>query len=191
MLDQVLRFMAAELDAHLRRRFDLPADAVTAGPLVDAEGRAAVKGRLAVSLVRIEEERLHPQRQRVPKVVEAEGELRTPLQPTLHLNLYVLVAASTQIGYLEGLKMLGAAMAFLQSRVAWTRDEAPGLPDGLDGIVVELHSPDFDESNHLWGLLGARYRPSALYRVRSLPVQDGRLGEPLPPARAVDLEGLR
>lgn len=35
-------------------------------------------------------------------------------------------------------------------------------------MIVELVSPTFEQQNHIWGGMGAKYMPSALYKVRLL-----------------------
>ena len=41
----------------------------------------------------------------------------------------------------------------------------------IEKLIVEMISLTFEQQNHMWGTLGAKYLPSVLYKVRMLVVQ--------------------
>lgn len=164
MIEGALHFLCTRLDAHLRRRFGLTSDAARLGPIVDDDGRVAGGGRVVMSLVRIEEE--HPR----PHHGGRRGG-RGDARPPTCLSAYLLVAASGAVDYREGLKALDATVTFFEAHAGFERARYGELPEALDGMVIELISLDFAAMNNLWACLGARYRPSALYRLRSVPVE--------------------
>ena len=82
-------------------------------------------------------------------------------------------------------------LTFFQGKQKFTFANSPGPNPPLGGIVefslaMDLLSLSFEEVNHLWGFLGTRQSPSAIFRGRLVVVSDQRLLETA--ARIQDLE---
>lgn len=45
----------------------------------------------------------------------------------------------------------------------------------VEKIMMDVFSMNFEQINHLWGILGGKYIPSVLYKLRILPVQKSEL----------------
>ena len=98
------------------------------------------------------------------------------------LNLAVLVAA-THTTYTDALVALSRAILFFQSHHVFT--PANVAPDSLTTnapvnaldrleefkLIFNLCSPTLEEVNHLWGTLGGKQFPFALYTVRMLEMR--------------------
>lgn len=141
---------------------------------------AANRERLLISVVNIQEER---SMRNAPAYVRDDATLRIRYEnPPVCLNLAVLVAA-THARYDDALRALSRAILFFQHRNAFTQDDVhpQSLVDGAPGndldrlstfrLSFALWSPSFEEVNDLWGMLGGKQFPSALYSMRMLELQ--------------------
>ena len=117
---------------------------------------------LALSLVNVEEERIL--RNQAP-VVCRDGDQAEFATAPLKLHLYLLVSANFN-EYIDSLRYLAYAMSFFQTKAVFNHQNAPGMHADLEQLNLELHSLTFEQLNQLWGALGAKYVPSALYVVK-------------------------
>ena len=56
----------------------------------------------------------------------------------------------------------------------FTSENSPGLDPRIEKLIVELYSLSFEQQHHLWGILGAKYLPSVMYRVRMITIQEAQ-----------------
>lgn len=135
-----------------------------------------LENHLVLTLVNIEEEH-----------TLKNGEVTTPIgtggvgyrNRPIHLNLLLLFSANYR-NYATALRRLTQALTFFQGKRKFTAANSPGsnLPQGgiVDfTLVMDLISLTFEQVNHLWGVLGAKQIPFALYRGRLVVVLDQRL----------------
>jgi hypothetical protein len=138
------------------------------------------RGPVVLTVVNVLEERTL---KNLPNHVRDDAALRVSYQnPPVFLNLAVLVAA-THTTYSQALVALSRAIAFFQYRNVFTQDtvapaslttDAPvSEADQLEEfkLVFNLTSPTIEEVNYLWGTLGGRQYPFALYSVRMLEMR--------------------
>lgn len=135
-----------------------------------------LENHMVLSLVNIEEERALRNGKVFASTGPTEGVYRN--RP-VHLNLFLLFSANYR-NYGTALKRLAQVLAFFQGKQKFTLANSPGaLPPqaGLTefSLAMDLLSPTFEEVNHLWGFLGARQMPFALYRARLVAVSDDRV----------------
>jgi hypothetical protein len=140
---------------------------------------------LSLSLVNIEEER-------VTKSQEAftsgpNGRV-SHINPELKLNLYILICANFTT-YKTGLEFLSGAIRFFQTKHVFTPQNTSDLDSGIKKLIVDLHTISFEQQNHLWGALGAKYLPSVMYRVRMITIQEAQAVDEHPPIREVNIAG--
>lgn len=169
MLDVALKFLTAELNAYLLLRTGSDLSKAEVCRLVDDTGKWAVpEDKLGVALINLEEERaVKPQ---LPETTLADGR-HVVLQPALNLNLYVLFAAHFK-QYDEALRYLSHALTFFQAHPSFTPDAYPGLDPQIAKLTADLQSLTYEQVNQIWGFLGGKQLPSALYRVRMVTLQD-------------------
>lgn len=104
-----------------------------------------------------------------PTTFPVTGDQFVRTAPPLHLNAWVVFFANfTENNYVTGLGMLSRTIAFFQQNPVFTRDRLPGLPDQVDKIAMDFVNLDLLQTNHLMGMFGLKYLPSALYRLRML-----------------------
>ncbi len=159
------------------------ADAVVQSQLVDqGTGRLSITGKLVLSVVRLEEDRLSRSVEHYERV---EGGAVRAVEPPVRLTAWLLLAA-THDTYTEALKAVGHAVTFFQHLRSVDFAAIDGVED-TGRLLIEMDSPTFEEMNHLWGTVGAKYLPSVLYRVRLLSLTDARPAAAQPAIGRLDI----
>jgi len=129
-----------------------------------------------MSLVNIEEDRVY-------KVNDTRIYSNNPVKPAyqkppVYLNLYVLFAsnfssANSGDNYLDGLNLISFVIQFFQHQNVFTPENSPAMADaGIEELIFDLRTLSFQDLNNLWGVLGAKYLPSVLYKVRLLTITE-------------------
>lgn len=181
MIDKALKFLTDEMNAYL----DLQNGSNAGEPLIvltnvaddSGSGWAIPPQKLGVSLINIEEEKIFKDQQTNFRNENGEFE---QYNPEIKLNLYVLVCANFvstdgDDKYEQGLKQLSRIISFFQGKYVFTPDNSPTLEPALKKLIVELYSYSFEQQYNFWTILGAKYLPSVLYKVRLIAFQEKRL----------------
>lgn len=105
----------------------------------------------------------------------------------VNLNLYVLFSANRDT-YLKSINDISKIIEFFQGKKLFTQANTvynrsnPSLSNISNfRFTVELYTPTFEEMNFIWGTLGGKQLPSALYKIsmvqieRDLPKSEGAL----------------
>jgi len=191
MIDKALAALSHDLNTYLKALFELAANekAVSLCHVVSNENGALTipEKSLGFTLINVEEERVTRAQQ---------GHSLTPdgrvlhLNPEIKLNLFVLVAAHFP-DYETGLKFLSGAVRFFQGKGVFTPANTPELDPSIVRLIVELNTLNLEQQHHLWGLLGAKYLPSVVYRVRMITIQEARATDDQPPITTIHLDGVQ
>ncbi len=173
MIDGVLTYVSRELQSV----FGIVDPTKLSLGSVHAADFPASHPEISISLVNIEEETTLKNKSHYVRV----GDQSFLKEPPVHLNLYMLVSFKMS-NYEDSLARLSSTIEHFQAKRLHTaaKAEAAGtFPSGVEQLAFDLHTMGFDELNHLWGLLGGKSLPSALYRVRVIPIQkDAQLAGP-------------
>ena len=171
MIDIALKFLHDQVNLHLQKAL-IPGTEkpLSLSPIVNPAGENAIKTRLGMALIKLDEERIHKSQTR-HRLVDDTVVYFT--EPDLKLNMYILVAAShgTDDGE-EALRSLSAVVAFFQAQASFDVSTYPTLAP-IDKLVVSMETVDFETQNHIWGALGAKYLPSVIYKVGVITIQRG------------------
>jgi hypothetical protein len=183
MISHALTIVRNELERHLATFGGNPphADLGNIGEIAASQSaNGQSREKVLLSVVNIQEERTL---KNVPAYVRDETTMRVRYEnPPTFLNLAVLVAA-THTAYADALLALSRAMLFFQYRNAFTNENvapqslADGAPlndlDRLDEfkLIFNLWSPTLEEVNDMWGMLGGKQFPFALYSMRMLELK--------------------
>jgi len=185
MLDKTLDVLKNSIREYLIRLPDLniSQDYIVLSNLVEPDGSITIPvNTLGLSLVNIEEERVIKSQK---AFVKASNGRVSHVNPEIKLNLYIVIAANF-VKYKTGLEYLSAAIAFFQSKNVFTPQNTPELDPAIEKIIVELYTLSFEQQNHLWGFLGAKYLPSVMYRVRLISIQEAQASDDQPPIRIIN-----
>ncbi|MFT5822985.1 MAG: hypothetical protein ACI8ZM_004242 [Crocinitomix sp.] len=175
MIDRVIKTVTDELVAYLDLIGGLEepaANIVEISHLFNSSGEP-VPTELGVTLVNIEEDRIN--RAVDPYLKTENGVIR--VNPELKLNLFVLFSANFDSNYTEALKFISYVIRFFQSKNVFTTENTPALDSDVKKLIIELHPMSFEQQNYLWGMVGGKYLPSALYKFRLLVVQENMATE--------------
>ena len=182
MIHTCLSFLTNELNEYLKLRTGSPNVNRVFLTSVATEGSGVVipAKSLGLSLINIEEDRVYKDQKST--LINSMGNVEH-LNPEIKLNLYVLISANFQNtldddstdDYVEGLKQLSWIISFFQARNVFTPENSPKLADydpNLKKLVIELYSYSFEQLYNFWSVVGAKYLPSVLYKIRMLTFQE-------------------
>lgn len=173
MIDLTLDFLCKQVNAYLLKKLQIPSgDAIilynvshigsdTGGDNVDTTTNAFL------TLVNIEEDRIsksHDNFIRKDSTIIYKN-------PTIHLNLYLLFSVSLGT-YSESLKRLSYIIQFFQYQNVFTPLTSPSLPVGVEELILDLHTLSFQDLNNLWGVMGSKYLPSVMYKLRMISISE-------------------
>jgi len=190
MIDVALKFIAAELNQYLNNKLSL--DVASQNPVVlgnisklsDGNDNNELLEKVILSLVNIEEERMLKNPEKFTRV----DDHFVQRNPKVHLNLYCLFAANKS-KYNEALKYLSFVIQFFQFRNVFNHTSDPSLDQNIEKLIMDLYTINFEQINHLWGTLGGKYLPSALYKMRLITIDEAFTEAEGELIRKVSIEG--
>jgi hypothetical protein len=178
MIDHALIIVRNELDAHLAASGN--STHAELGNVGEIGQPGAQRNKVLLSVVNLQEERTL---KNTPAHVRDDVQMRVRYEnPPTFLNLAVLLTA-THTDYINALRALSRALLFFQHRNVLTQDNvAPNSishdapPRDADRLtefklIFNLWSPTFEEVNDMWGMLGGKQFPFALYSMRMLELK--------------------
>ncbi|WP_296702037.1 DUF4255 domain-containing protein [Algoriphagus sp.] len=138
--------------------------------LLDSSQQGAesnITDRVVVSVINIQEESSLRNNPANKQIYDTVGLPRgVSRNPGIYLNVFVLIGANKE-QYNIGLQRISQVISFFQANSIFTETHIPGLTNfGLDKILFELYSTSFEELNQLWGIMGGKYIPSVVYKMR-------------------------
>lgn len=148
--------------------------------LVELDGTISpqINNKLVLTLVKVERDPA-PRHSNRPKTAAGAQQVQT-VAP-LYLNLYMMVAGHfAGRNYAEALKFLSATIAFFHQRPVLDHSSSPDLDQQIERLILEIENLSFSELASLWSIMGGKYMPSALYRIRTIAI-DGDDVSALPP----------
>ncbi|MCX2743866.1 DUF4255 domain-containing protein [Mangrovivirga sp. M17] len=138
--------------------------------------QAENKEGLYISLFNVEQEGIL---KNTPHYINVNNQIRYK-EPPVYLNLFVFFAFEFET-YTKSVQRMSDTIEVFQNR-HWFSSEneriANPFPDNLEKIMLELFSLNFEQLNHIWGVLGGDHFPSVMYKLRLVKLQ-----------RDIDLEG--
>ena len=198
MIHTSLAFLTNELNEYLKLRTGSPTvDRVFLTSVATESGGVVIPDKsLGVSLINIEEERVYKDQR--SSVINDQGNVEY-LNPEIKLNLYVLISANFQDtaendssdDYVEGLKQLSHIISFFQAKNVFTPDNSPALSNfdpNLKKLVVELYSYSFEQLYNFWSVVGTKYLPSVLYKIRTISFQEKEFYDTAVPIEKIGID---
>jgi hypothetical protein len=177
MIFETLTFLSTEVEKFLNVKLGLPLTPprLKIGNVARAldnslTGTVSLEGKAILTLVNVEEDRVSKQQENFEKL-----DSRTVYKsPPLYLNLYVLfsINATDKPDYQESLKWLGFILQYFQYQNTFTPVSHPSLDPKIQLLIVDLYTLNFEQLNHLWSVLGGKYLPSVMYKVRQVTIDE-------------------
>lgn len=173
MINETLKFLTEEVNKYLSLKLGANTDPrLVLGNVAkamdnDGSGTNALSNKAILTLVNAEEDRVAKQQE---NFVKNENGV-TYKNPPLFLNLYILFSLN-RTEYTDSLKWLAHIIQYFQYQNVFTPITHPGLDSRIQKIVVDLHTLNFEQINHLWSTLGGKYLPSVMYKVRQVTLDE-------------------
>ena len=185
MIDKAIVFLHQRINQHLKINLkdDPRAELISLSGILKQDGTVAIADNsMALTLINLEEETTMG----VPVNYINSGNDHGLVNPDLHLNMHLLVTANYN-NYAEGLKSLGLVLRFFQGQNVFNAENSADIESvGVQKLIVKLCKIPFEKQNHVWGTLGAKYMPSAIYKVTMISIQEGQILELVPSSSSVD-----
>lgn len=186
MILQVLKIIAADLEFFLDSFSEEPTNQqrVVIGNIAFQDvakyhpnsNEQSLDDKIVISLVRVEEETALKNK---PHYSPSPDNSTTVYHnPPVFINLYLLFSFNS-LNYENALTYLSRTVRFFQSKAVFTHKNTHpvnGTLNELDKtdafkLLIDLYSPGFEESNHLWAMLGGKQLPSVMYKLRVLEMK--------------------
>jgi hypothetical protein len=202
MIRTALEFISVQLDAYM---VDRENDATyTASNVVDLttitlpDGTINVDAskHITVMLVGLDEERREGKRS---YYIPTDDKQFMRLQAPVELDVSVLFCAHSN-DYPTALRDLSDVISFFQANPVFDGQKYPSLnnsvtaPDQkpwqlIDRLSFSLHSLSFEQQNNMWSMIGAKYMPGAVYKMKMLTVFETRGKEKVQAINEINYSG--
>ncbi len=136
-----------------------------------------VSGKLILTLINLNEESALKNLPNFKVINKQSTEYKNP---PIYLNLYLLISANCNT-YVNSLRSISKTIEFFQGKSTFTSENTTYTTkedfDVLSSfkLIVNLHTPTFEELNHIWGTLGGRQLPSVIYQIQMIEIDKKEL----------------
>lgn len=170
MISKALQYTCDALDQFLRNRLALTEKKVLLNNVIDTNGTIplANQNNVVISLINTEKETSRPY-YHVRNQKMANGSF-SDINPPERYNLDILVSSSFD-DYSESLKFLDAAILFFQMNIFLDPSSFSNIPEGLNKLHFDNEKITYHQMHSLWTAMGAKYQPSAIYKMRLVTFQ--------------------
>ncbi|PRY88614.1 DUF4255 domain-containing protein [Mongoliibacter ruber] len=174
MIHQVISTVVATLNEFILNELNLQEDRVILANPVDIKGslNMEIENKVCVFLQHIEEERV---------IKNGANPYNSGSNPPMHFNLYLMIVANfPEPNYSESLRYISLVLEFFQGNHFFDRSNMPLLSSNVEKLSFEYVNLDFRELSNLWGLMGLKYMPSAIFKLKRLTFTDNLIREDVP-----------
>lgn len=172
MINEALHFLASQLNQHLCRKSLSQENLVIVSKIIDNDGREPelVTNKLVLFLANVEKDYVAKSSAKP----EYDGFRNIVHAKPIFLNLHIVLAANFKAShYEEALKYLSKSVGFFQDHNVFDRNTSPDLASGLEKIIIDVENLNLQELCNLWSLIGSKYVPSIMYKVRAVALGSG------------------
>lgn len=178
MIDKVLDFLQQTAQSYIAGQLPGPfaEQKVVLTNFVDDAGKTQIPlETVGLSLLNIEQERtfrarpmgqLESQSKNTPKVVDF-------VHRPVDLNLQLMFTANFS-NYSESLKHIGFIIQCFQVQPRLLLSAEDPEQDKLQ-LLMEINTLPLEQQHYIWSMVGLRYLPSVVYRLRMIRIQDTQI----------------
>lgn len=188
-IQTTLELVRQKLNEFFRNTDTKEEDWVILSNIVDHEGQLyePAKDKVVMFLANIQYETVISTFNRTTPI---KGDQYAVVAPPLYIDLFVLFMANFyNKNYADGLGMISRTISFFQQNPWFTHDNLPGLDSVIDKLSFEMTNLEVTDLNYLMGLMGAKYLPTAFYKVRMIPFASDAIQGQVPAAQGVQSPG--
>lgn len=172
MIHDAVAAIAGEINRFLQSKHNITEEKVVLSNLINIDGSIAIQepDKIVMTLTNIE---MDKSQSNVGGYKQTATGNFTKVKPPVNINITILFTAYfTSENYLEGLKFISSVVAFFQSRSGtFTPQNTPALNDIVERLQAELISLETRDLSNFWGIMGSKYLPSVIYKIKTLPIQ--------------------
>jgi len=122
---------------------------------------------IIISLINIEENRIS----RDPQNYVRTDTGISMKNPAIHLNLTLLfTSVKLDTGYQVALQNIQRVIEFFQKKYVFDHSNTVGLDNGIEKLILEMMSLNLEQLHQLWSMLGGKYHPSVVYKMRMITI---------------------
>lgn len=186
MIDKAILLLKEELQSYISLRDASVSVEVDNIGLFETSKGDTLTNNIIITVVNIEEESTLKNQSALRRPVST---IATYLNPPVYLNLYVLFTCNySGDDYLLALRRLSFIIQFLQSRNSFSVSSSVAgnsfdlTEKGITNLkfTMELYTLTFEQINHLWGSLGGRQMPFAMYKLRLVAITEDSIVREVP-----------
>jgi hypothetical protein len=163
MLFQAVNLIRTELNS-----FGLSSELGNIGELITSGGiNGNTNANIIISLINIEENRIS----RDPRNYQQNGNIALAKNPAVHLYLTLLFTATrSEAAYGPALQSVQRVIQFFQQKALFDHSNTAGMDPGIEKLILEMVTVGLEGLNQLWAILGSRYQPSVIYKMRMVTI---------------------
>lgn len=193
MIDKALQLLRDELYSYINLK-DASVNVIIDNiGLFETQNGDTLANNIIITVVNVEEE----------STLKNQPALRRPFANSaiyknapVYLNLYVLFTCNySGTDYILALKRLSYIIQFFQSKNYFSASSSvagAGIDLSADDVsdikfTLELYTLTFEQINHLWGSLGGRQMPFAMYKLRLVAITDRAVIREVPLIEEVEI----
>ena len=163
MIQTVFQFITTELEQYLRRTLSLNDNHVISNAIINADGSIPIENqnKLVLSFLNLQQEASRS----MMTMNRASNSANLASNKPEHYSIQLLVTSNFD-DYIESLKFLDHSINFFQKQAVISHDNTANLPQGLLKLNFQLEDTSDSEMQKVWTMLGAKYQPSVVYKLR-------------------------
>lgn len=182
IIQSAIEFIRDQINNYLQVKLGA-IDAVVIDNVITQAGELNAP-EICLSLINIEEEKVHKAQH--PYQTNSDGSVSL-VNPEIKLNLYLLVSANFGANnYEQALLYLSHIITFFQGKQIFNHQNSPTLSEDIEKLIFDLYNIPFEHQSYVWGCIGAKYMPSAIYRVRMLSITDDNQLQEIEPVTTIN-----
>jgi hypothetical protein len=201
MLRTALEFIAEELNQYFKRKDPSNfgnVDCVVLSGLMKPDGTFALPTdqgddnfKVILTLINLEEDRVAESQYNYQKI----NDRIQVVNPPVNINAYILFSVFAN-NYATALRLLSYVISFFQTNSIFDSTQYPQMNakvaadkpwEKIGRLLPTLHPISFEQQNNLWAALGAKYMPSAIYKIRTMSFIDMEPKTEAPPIRHITI----
>ena len=184
MIQQVLPVVIEELNDYLKSKFNAVEDKAILSGIVDQGGALAVEGSNKILGTVVFIDRDITSKSGAPN--QFTGNSYLEFAPPVNVNLTIMFSALfNKTHYVEALRYISGVIYFFQNKPLFTAQNTPKLSKGIDKIYFDMLSISPQELMNIYSMMGAKYMPCVLYKMKMLTFTQDNIIHDLPAVRGI------
>jgi len=172
MITQALTYISSKINATFFTPAGVPR--VILGNIATLNDAGVTESNVLLSLANIEEEVLR----RNPENYIKRDTSVIYRNPPMHFNISIIFGAylpninDLGTNYEGSIEKIQTIIGFFQRQNVFERTAFPDLPVGIEKLNFELINLNLEQLHHLWSMLGGKYIPSVVYKMRMVAIDE-------------------